>query len=277
MAQKNKPLAQRGPLAQEKATWFDKLSPLRKDAVCIGILLVIIYILFFKIIVSNMIFSDSGDTSAAQSWAQAGKYLVDKEQIEPQWFPYVFSGMPSFGALAYTPRNVDYLQTAIQTVGKLLFLNGEMSWMVLHYFLGGVFMFFLCRYWYQRNGFPKFSHLVSLIAALTFMLSPYAIGLAGGGHGSKLWALSYLPIVFLLTDTLLKRRDILSLGLLSCALGTLFLTNHIQMVFYVLLVVGLFLLYEIILGIRSQPAITLKKAILFGIALVIGLAISAYV
>ena len=270
MTPKTKTPPQRIQAGSDKPAWFDKLSPSKKDAVCIATLLVIIYILFFKIITSNMIFSDSGDTAAALSWAVAGKHLEETEKIEPQWFPYVFCGMPSFGSLVYIPRNVNYVQTVIQTVGKFLFLNGEMSWMVLHYFLGGVFMFILLRYW-------KFPHLVSLMGAVTFMLSPYALGLAGGGQGSKLMALSYLPIVFLLTHALFERRDLLSLGLLSCALGTLFLTNHVQMVFYVLLVIGLFLLYEIILEIRRQPALTLKKAVLLGIALAVGFALSAYV
>jgi hypothetical protein len=270
MSPKTKAPPQRAQTGLDKLTWFDRLSPLKKDAVCIATLLVIIYILFFRIITSNMIFSDSGDTAAALSWAVAGKHLEETEKIEPQWFPYVFCGMPSFGSLVYIPRNVNYLQTAIQTVGKFLFLNGEMSWMVLHYFLGGVFMFFLLRYW-------KFSHLVSLMGAVTFMLSPYAMGLAEAGQGSKLMALSYLPIVFLLTQVLFERRDLLSLGLLSCTLGTLFLTNHVQMVFYVLLVIGLFLLYEIIRDIRTRPVVTLKKAALLAVALAVGFALSAYV
>lgn len=261
----------------DQASWFEKLSTPKKDLVCIVILYVLVLLLFNKIVFSNMIFSDSGDTAAARSWTEAGKQLEEREHMEPQWFPYPFSGMPSFASLAYTPRNVDYLQTAIHAVGRLLFLNGEMSWMVLHYFLGGIFMFLLCRSWSQRDGFPKFSHLPSLIAAVTFALSPYALGLAGGGHGSKLIALSYLPLVFLLTHTLFQRRDILSLGLLSCAVGTLFLTNHVQMVFYVLLVVGLYFLYEFILDIRTQPVLAIKKGALLAVGLAIGFAIAAYI
>jgi hypothetical protein len=270
MSPKTKATRQRAQTGSDNPTWFDRLSPLKKDAVCIATLLVIIYILFFKIITSNMIFSDSGDTAAALSWAVAGKHLEETEKIDPQWFPYVFCGMPSFGSLVYIPRNVNYIQTVVVTVGKLLFLNGEMSWMVLHYFLGGVFMFLLLRHW-------KFSHLVSLMGAVVFMLSPYAIGLAEAGQGSKLMALSYLPIVFLLTHALFERHDLLSLGLLSCAVGTLFLTDHVQMVFYVLLVIGLFLLYEVVLEIRRRPVLMLTKVALLGIAFAVGFALSAYV
>ncbi len=255
---------------RQRQSWFGKLSTPKKDLVCVLVLYLLVFVLFNKIILRNMIFSESGDTAAAFSWGEAGRHLQQAEHIEPQWFPYVFSGMPSFGPLAYIPRNINFLQTAVHFIGKLLFLNVEMSWMVLHYFLGGVFMFFLLRY-------LGFEHSPSLLGAITVALSPYAVGLASGGHGSKLMALSYLPLIFLLTHAAFQRRDVLSLGLLSAALGTLFLTNHIQMVFYVLLVIGLYFLYESILDVRKQPGLVLKRGALLGLALAIGFAISAYV
>src|SRR3989304_6640820 len=107
MAKKKQPTPT--PKAQaSQPSWFDKLSASKKDAVCIGTMFVIIYVLFFKIITSNMIFSDSGDTAAAISWTVAGRHLEETEKVDPQWFPYVFCGMPSFGSLVYIPRNVDY-------------------------------------------------------------------------------------------------------------------------------------------------------------------------
>ncbi len=250
--------------------WFKNLSSGRKDFLSILFLYLLVLVLFNRILFSNMIFSDSGDTAAAQSWAQAGKYLEEQEKIEPQWFPFVFSGMPSFGSLAYGPRDVSYLQHLVHLAGKLLFINAEMSWLVLHYFLAGLFMFFLLR-------FEGFRHAPSLVGAITFAFSPYAVGLAGGGHGSKLMALSYLPLVFLFTDALFRRRNLLSLGLFSAALGTLFLTGHVQMVFYVLLVVGLYSLYEIIQDLRIEAPLAVRKAGLFTTGLAIGFAISAFV
>lgn len=255
---------------REKPSWFGKLSIPKKDLLCVLVLYLLVVLLFNKIVLRNMIFSDAGDTAAAHSWQTAGKLLQEAEQIETQWLPYPFSGMPSFGALAYIPRNINYLQTLIQSIGTLLFLKAEMSWMVLHYFLGGFFMFILLRY-------MGFRHLPSLLGAITFALSPYAIGLATGGHGSKLMALSYLPLIFLLTHIVFQRRDLLSLGLLSAAVGTLFLTNHVQMVFYVLLVSGSYFLYEFIIEVRKQPVLVVKKGLFLGLALAVGFAISAYV
>lgn len=253
-----------------KESWFDNLSDLKKDLISVGIIFLLVVILFNQIIFKNMIFSDAGDTAAAHAWGVAGEHLEKVENQKPLWFPYIFSGMPGFGSLAYIPHNVSYLQTVVHFIGKILFLNGDMSWFVLHYFLAGIFMFLLARTWH-------FSHLPSLLAAIVFMLSPYAVGLAGEGHGSKMMALSYIPLMLLLTHHLFEKRNLLSLGLLSTAIGTALLTNHVQMVYYGFMLVGLFFVYEFILNFKSQKLIMGKTAVFFFITLILGFAIASYV
>lgn len=252
----------------EKSNWFDKLSPSKKDIFCILILLIIIYILFFKIITSDMIFSDSGDTAASHSWGVAVEHLKEKEHIDPLWVPFIFSGMPIAGALMF-PRNVNYAEILIQLPGKLIFLNVEMAWFVLHYFLMGVFMYMLVRQ-------MKFTQLPSLLAAITLMLNPYAIGLAQSGHGTKMMTLTFIPLVFLLTLTLFEKRNMLSFGLLSAATGTMLLNKHPQIAFYGLLAIGSYFVYEIILEIKKSPMLIIKKTLLLGFALAIGFIIYMY-
>lgn len=253
-----------------KPGWFDSLSPLKKDFISVGIIFLLVLILFNQIIFKNMIFSDAGDTAAAHAWGKAGEYLEQKEGQKPLWFPYIFSGMPGFGPLASIPYNVSYLQTVIHFFGKLIFLNVEMSWFVLHYFLAGIFMFLLARTWH-------FSHIPSLLAAIVFVLSPYAVGLAGEGHGSKMMALSYIPLMLLLTYHLFEKRNLLSLGLLSVAIGTALLSNHVQIVYYGFMLIGLFFVYEFILNFKTQKLIMGKTAIFFFITLILGFAIASYV
>ena len=215
-----------------------------------------------------MIFSDSADSASSHSWGKAVEYLKDKEHIDPIWLPYIFGGMPIASALMF-PRDLNYAEFLIQLPGKLIFLNAGMAWMVLHYFLMGVFMYILARQ-------MKFTHLPSLFAAITFMLNPYAIGLAQSAHGTKLMTLTFIPLVFLLTYTLFQKRNILSLGLLAAATGTMFLNKHPQIAFYGLLAIGCYFIYEFILDIRKTPVLVLKKALLLGLALGIGFAIYTY-
>lgn len=256
--------------ARPTAGWFSTLSPGMQDLVCIGLLYVVILVLFRGLVFEDNAFSSSGDTANHHSYKKAGNTLMEKEGEDALWTPYVFSGLPTFGNVSYLPHNVSYLETAAITVVKALFLFSPMSWFVAFYFLGGVFMFFLLRTW----DFPR---PAALIAALTFMLSPYAIALGSAGHGSKLKALSYLPLMILLTHQLFERRNLLSFGLLAAGVGTLMLTNHVQIVYYVLLVMGLYLIYTVIGNLRTEQRIALIRTALFAGAVVVGLCISAYV
>jgi hypothetical protein len=255
---------------QLNPNWFDKLSDIKKDLLCIAFLYVVILILFNQIILKNMIFSDSGDTAAAQAWGKSGEYLEQTEGQKPLWFPFIFSGMPGFGSLAYIPHNVSYIQSGIHFIGKILFVNADLSWFVLHYLLAGIFMYLLARTW-------KFSTLPSLLAAVVFMLSPYAAGLPVTGHGSKMMALSYIPLLLLLTHNLFEKRNLLSIGLLAAGVGTALLTNHVQMVYYGFMLIGFYMLYEIAVNLKVEKLLVGKKTVLFILALIIGFGISAYV
>jgi hypothetical protein len=144
-----------------------------------------------------------------------------------------------------------------------------MAWMIMPFLVIGASMYLLARQ-------LKFTPIPSLLAAVTFMLNPYAVGLPETGHGSKLIVLSYIPLLFLLTYNLFRRRDLLTIGLLAAAVGTMLLARHPQMAFYGLLVIGSYFGYEIILDLKEAPLTGLKNAALFVLALAIGFAIYAY-
>src|SRR5262249_10107043 len=149
--------------------------------------------------------------------------IQQTEHTDPLWIPYAFSGMPLFATMIF-PHDVNYVENILSFPGRLLFLNSDLYWFILHFFLNGVFMYALARQ-------LKFSHLASLVAAIVMMMNPDAIGLGEVGHGGKLITLSYLPLLFLCTYNLFQKRDLLSIGLLSAVTGTLLLSHHPQIAF----------------------------------------------
>ncbi len=243
---------------------------LQHDLLCIALLYVLTLGLFRGIIFDNAAFATEGDTAAALSYAHAGDRIASAEGVDVLWMPSFFSGMPTFGNVAYTPHDVSYLQKIVVPVLDLFYLHGKWTWLVVFYFLGGTFMFVLMRT-------LKFSRAAALVGALIFMLSPYNIGLAAEGHGSKLMALTYVPLVFMLTHLLVERRNILTFGLLTASIGTLALTNHMQIVYYAFMVIGLYLLYQIVRDIGKAPGRTALVTALFAGALVLGLCIASYI
>ena len=234
---------------------LDHLSPLKLDLLCIALLYAVTLFVFRGIVFNNAAFAAEGDTAASLSYTHAGDMIHQAEGVDVLWMPYFFSGMPTFGNVAYGPHDVSYLQKAVAAVLNLFYLNGTWTWLVVFYFLAGLFMFLLSRTW-------NFGRIASLIAALTFMLSPYVIRLAEEGHGSKLMAVSYLPLVMMFTHLLFQRRDLLSFGLLAASVGTLFLTNHMQIVYYVLFMIGFYLVYQIVLDYRENRKLIPVKALL---------------
>jgi hypothetical protein len=249
---------------------LDSLSPIVRDLLCVGILYLLTLLVFREIIFSNMAFSSQTDTIAALSYSHAGTTLQKAEQTDVIWMPFFFSGMPTFGSLAYIPHDLNYLQTALVSLLNYLYLKGTWTWFCVFYFLGGVFMFLLTRH-------LGFQRPVAMLSAVIFMLNPYMIGLAGEGHGSKLMALVYIPLVFLLTDLLYRRRDLLSFGLLAAALGTFFLTNHLQIVYYGFMLVGLYLVYLIAADVKAGVWPIARSAAMLTGAVVIGICISSYI
>lgn len=249
---------------------FSSLSPFTQDLLCIGFLYVLTLILFRGIVFNDMAFSTSGDTANAVTYAKVGDEIMEKEGVDALWMPNFFSGMPTFGNVHYLPHDVSYLQKGVVAVLKLFYLNSKWGWFPVYYLFCGIFTFLLLRVW-------SLSRVAALFGAIVFMMSPYGIGLAAEGHGSKLMALSYLPLVFLLTNLVFERRDILSFGLLSAAIGTLLLTNHMQIVYYIFMVLGFYLLYHIARDFRENKLLIPKKTLLFAGAIVIGLCISSYI
>lgn len=267
MAKSKKSSATRQP---KRTTFFSSLSPTTQDALCIALLYIVTLILFRGIVFEDGAFATSGDTANALTYAKVGDDIKKNEGVDPLWMPNFFSGMPTFGNVHYVPHDVSYLQTAVVTILKLFYLNGKWSWFPVYYLLCGVFTFLLLRVW-------NLSRVAALVGALTFMLSPYGIGLATEGHGSKLMALSYLPLVFLLTHVAFEQRNLLSFGMLAAAIGTLLLTNHMQIVYYVFMVLGLYLLYHLVQDARANAQLIPRKTSILVGALVIGLCISSYI
>lgn len=252
------------------SSWFDKFPPWKKDLFCILLLYVLLLFMFKDIVFKGMIFSDSGDTAAHESWVRAIEHIEQTEDVEPLWIPYIFSGMPLNGTMIF-PREVNYIQGyVVKVVGLSLFFGADFHWMIMPYLIMGVSMFYFAR-------LLKFSHFASLIAALTVMLNPYAIGLPETGHGSKLVVLGYIPVLFLVTYLLFTKRNVLFLGLLAGTVSTMLLSRHPQISFYGLLLIGCYFLYEIIFDVKNKRStIAVKKGAMLVIALLIGFATYAY-
>lgn len=152
---------------------------------------------------------------------------------EPYWTNSAFGGMPTYQLGAKYPHNyVKQIDEAIR------FLPRPADYLFI-YFIG--FYVLLCTL--------KIDPLKAFFGALAFGFSTYLIVILGVGHNAKAHAIAYMPLVIAGFVLVFQKRYVKG-GLLTMAAAALELNaNHIQMTYYLfllLLVMGIWFLIDII-------------------------------
>ena len=152
---------------------------------------------------------------------------------EPYWTDSAFGGMPTYQLGANYPHN--YIK---QIDGLIRFLPRPADYLFL-YFLS---FFVLLRV-------LKIDPLKAFFGALAFGLSTYFIIILGVGHNAKAHAIAYMPLVISGVLLVFQRRYVVG-GLLTLFATALEINaNHIQMTYYLIIllfVIGIYYVIEII-------------------------------
>lgn len=178
---------------------------------------------------------ESADTAAAEAFRQVGDAALRAGQY-PLWNPYIFGGMPTFGSLAYTygvyPPTLFFEWLHGLGLPPLLWLCG-------HLFFGGLGMWWLLGRW--RTPWPA-----RVLGVVVWLWSARLVAWAVHGHGSKLMAEMYMPWLLGLTWTILVKGGVRPLAMAALLLGLQFLSGHLQISFYTLLLMGLLTLWHLL-------------------------------
>jgi hypothetical protein len=237
-----------------------------RPALLVSIILAVLLAVLFHPLVFNGKVLVSADAVAPMGFAAAAQESVKEGGPYPLWNPYVFLGMPSFGSLTYTPY-VYFPDLVLQGIHKVLPFLPPMTWLLLYYFVAGLFMFLLVK----ETGL---SLEAGLFAGVALMLTPNLVAVGAFGHGSKLVNCAFIPVIMLLTVRLLRRGDALSFGLLALCGGLQLLRAHVQIVYYTWLAVGLYCLLFLAVKSAEGPAVKtrLMRVFYVGLALAVALA-----
>lgn len=152
-----------------------------------------------------------------------------KEQIdfradtgeEPYWTDSAYGGMPTYQLGAKYPHNyIKKLDLAIR------FLPRPADYLFL-YFMG--FYFFLLTL--------KIDWRYAGIGALAFGFSTYLIVILGVGHNAKAHAIAYMPLVLSGIILVFRRYYLWGFALTAVALALEIVANHLQMTYYLMILV----------------------------------------
>ncbi len=212
-----------------------------------AVLFALLTVIFFhEVALEGRTFA-SPDATAPLGFVRMGEQSLWKDHVYPLWNPYVFLGMPSFGSGAYNPL-IYPPDWPVAIVQKLLPLP-DLTWLLLYYFLAGIFTFLLAREWGAR---PE----GALLAAVAFVFQPNLVAVGSHGHGSQLVDSAYLPLMLWLTTKWLRNGSLAGLGWLALAGGFQLLRGHVQICFYTWIAIGLYTATTIAMAIRSPGELT---------------------
>ncbi|MFC1545160.1 hypothetical protein ACFL44_00540, partial [Gemmatimonadota bacterium] len=211
-----------------------KSSSWPRDIAALFLIYLLIILFFRALVFGGQVFLKSPDGIAAGIFGQWGwKTLTDG--TFPLWNPYIFSGMPSFGSLQFNPNT--YPIDWIRPVFTFLFFGVSISRLFIHHLLAGIFTYLLLRD-------MELSRPVALFGAVVFFFTPQEIVLGPVSHGGKLFAITYLPLLLLLTRRFLNQPRLVMASLLAVAIAIQLLALHLQIAYYGLMMIGLYCIVD---------------------------------
>jgi hypothetical protein len=206
----------------------------------------------------------SPDALNPVGFVRIGEQSLYQEHVYPLWNPYVFLGMPSFASGAYNPH-IYPPDWPLSLLNKVVPLP-DMTWMLLYYFLGGLFMFLLAR---ELGARPE----GALLAAVALIYAPNLVAVGSHGHGSQLVDSAYLPLMLWLAVRWLRRGGTHHLAWLALAGGFQLLRAHVQICFYTWIAIVLYVGVEWLAAALRRRADLLPLTLrALGIAAAAGLA-----
>ncbi|MDQ3019951.1 MAG: YfhO family protein [Bacteroidota bacterium] len=252
-----------------------------ENYIYIGIVLLAVLIFFKDGVFSGKIFATS-DNLAFDSF----KTFFDdskKNGVFPLWVPYIFMGMPNFPVIGFNSRSYDFFYYIWDVFFGFITNAGTNPVLpvIMYYVIFGIGFYIYANYKFKNK-------LIALYCALSATFATDFIQRVVVGHNTKVLALAFFPLILLMIDKLINSFDdkkksmfsysnLLSFVLLAIMLHIQINSNHVQMIFYAYLMMGIYLLYQIIYRVAKKTNVAgiIKASIFFIIAALIAVAMNA--
>lgn len=208
-------------------SWWARQAPAKQHGICLLLLLVLAVSYF-----APTLFTDKtvigGDIVSWRALAESMLDYREETGEEALWSTNAFAGMP--GYLIKYEKQVPQLDT----IANLL---RPVSWPALHFFILLVGTYLLVFYLTRDK-------LAGLLAAVAFGLTTYLSLLLIAGHNAKFIALCFAPWLVLAFAYTLRQPHLLGSLFFAITLAAGLRTDHVQIVYYTLFVLGVWWLVE---------------------------------
>lgn len=192
-----------------------------------------------KILIQNDIAQSAGASKALQDYrAKTGE--------EGLWASNMFSGMPAYMI------SVQWGYQGVANLKRILAVN-------MPHPVGNIFLAFLC-YYIMLLTF-KIRPYLAIAGALAFGLSSFMIIGLSAGHNARIGAMAFMPLVMAGIHLSFSGKRILGFGITAAGLALHLRENHLQVTYYLLLIVLGYGLMQLIVGIREKRVTEVLKTV----------------
>ena len=199
--------------------------------------LVIVSLFFFKSQLGNKKISAPDEVNYIAASSEVRQYAA-KTKIASFWTNSMFSGMPTYQIeklpLGWTP--FDFVRKAAG-----LFMSPMLS-----FFISMSLICFLCL------ALLGIQPVLAGIGAFAYTFTSGHFVIAATGHYTKLDALVYLPMILAGCHLIFNQRKIIGFILFTTGLLYNIQANHIQMTYYIFMVLAFYGVVELIKSIKSK-------------------------
>lgn len=215
------------------------------SAIAVAVFLIATVIFFKPIFFDNKILAQ-GDVT---QWQGSAKELADYRSAtgeEALWAPATFSGMPAYLI------SIRWSTQAIGTIKQVLTL-----WMPS----GANNIFLACICYYIMLLAFRVRPYLAIIGALAFAFSSFMlIGLVAG-HNARIGAMALIPLVITGIHLSFSGKKILGFGLTAAGIALHLRENHLQITYYLLIIVAAYGIMQLIIHIREKKTAEYFKTI----------------
>lgn len=211
--------------------------------IAVGVFL-IVTIFFF-----NPVFFDNksliqGDIQQWEGSSKALRDYRDKTGEEGLWVEAMFSGMPAYLVnLQWSTGPVSYLKRVL-SVG-------------LPHPVANIYLSFICFYILLLSF--RVRPYLAIAGALAFGLSSYMIIGLGAGHNARIGAIAFMPLVVAGIHLAYSGKKLLGFAVTMAGMALELKENHLQITYYLLIIVLIYGLVQLIYFIREKRATEFLK------------------
>lgn len=212
----------------------------------VGIFLIVTVSFFNPIFFDNRVL-EQHDIQQFQGAAHSLLEYRAETGEEGLWANNMFSGMPAYLV------NLDWSDGVMVGMKKVISL-------ALPHPVNNIFLAFVCYYILLLSFGVR--HVLAIAGALAFGLSSFQIIGLGAGHNARIGAIAFMPLVMAGIHLTFSNKRLLGFGVMTAGLAFHLRENHVQITYYLILIVLGYGLMQMILAIQFHQLKTFITNIL---------------